>query len=83
MKNIYLNVDEDRLEQVFTNLIDNGIRHTPDGGKVTVRVEKYIDTIGIIVADTGYGIPEEDYLIFSNDFTKRINREHEVRAELD
>ena len=57
---IYLDVDEDRLEQVFTNLIDNAIRHTPDGGNVSLSVEKYISTCEISVSDTGYGIPEED-----------------------
>ncbi|MEK5039287.1 ATP-binding protein [Sporosarcina sp. FSL K6-3457] len=53
-------VDEDRIEQVFTNLIDNAIRHTPDGGNVTLRVKKVVDTIEITVTDTGVGIPEED-----------------------
>ncbi|MBB4823800.1 two-component system sensor histidine kinase ResE [Sporosarcina luteola] len=52
--------DEDRLEQVFTNLIDNAIRHTPDGGKVAIHVEKSRDSIEITVSDTGSGIPEED-----------------------
>ncbi|GKV55464.1 sensor histidine kinase ResE [Sporosarcina sp. NCCP-2222] len=52
--------DEDRLEQVFTNLIDNAIRHTPDGGEVTIRVEKGKDVIEIAVSDTGSGIPKED-----------------------
>ncbi|MCZ2259491.1 ATP-binding protein [Sporosarcina sp. G11-34] len=57
---IFLNADEDRLEQVFTNLIDNAIRHTPESGSVTLRIEKYIDTCEIIVSDTGSGIPEGD-----------------------
>ena len=34
------NVDEDRIEQVFTNLIDNAIRHTPDGGSVKIDIKK-------------------------------------------
>ncbi len=35
------NVDEDRMEQVFTNLIDNAIRHTPDGGSVRLGIQKH------------------------------------------
>ncbi len=57
---IMMHVDEDRLEQVFTNLIDNAIRHTQEGGHVTLRVEKYTDAVEINVTDTGVGIPEED-----------------------
>lgn len=52
--------DEDKIEQVFTNLIDNAIRHTPDGGAVTVRLEEQFDLCKLTVTDTGYGIPEED-----------------------
>ncbi|WP_339249936.1 ATP-binding protein [Sporosarcina sp. FSL W8-0480] len=52
--------DDDRLEQVFTNLIDNAIRHTPNGGKVVISVEKKKETVDITVADTGSGIPKED-----------------------
>lgn len=52
--------DEDRLEQVFTNLIDNAIRHTPDAGKVTLGVYRTDGMIDMTVADTGVGIPEKD-----------------------
>ncbi|WP_342512241.1 ATP-binding protein [Sporosarcina sp. FSL K6-1522] len=59
-QDIVSHVDEDRLEQVFTNLLDNAIRHTPNGGKVTLHLKKHLDTMEIAVADTGVGIPEED-----------------------
>ena len=52
--------DPDRIEQVLTNLIDNAIRHTPDGG--SVMITKQMDERGLflVVEDTGSGIPEED-----------------------
>ncbi|WP_019415243.1 ATP-binding protein [Paenisporosarcina sp. TG20] len=53
-------IDEDRIEQVLTNLIDNAIRHTANKGKVTVRVEKHNAFVKISVEDTGSGIPAED-----------------------
>lgn len=55
-----LSVDEDRLEQVFTNLIDNAIRHTPERGKVTVRMERTESYVRIDIQDSGTGIPESD-----------------------
>jgi two-component system sensor histidine kinase ResE len=52
--------DSDRLEQVFTNLIDNAFRHTPPGGKITIRLEHDQETVKVSVSDTGEGIPPED-----------------------
>lgn len=57
---LYLQIDEDRMEQVLTNLIDNALRHTPDDGAVTVKLAHVNQQITIEVADTGYGIPKED-----------------------
>lgn len=56
-----ISIDPDKMEQVLTNLIDNAIRHIPDGGLITVRI-KNEDTgkITIEVIDTGSGIPQED-----------------------
>ncbi|MEK4485345.1 ATP-binding protein [Psychrobacillus sp. FSL H8-0484] len=57
---LYLQIDEDRMEQVLTNLIDNALRHTPDDGAVKVKLAHANQKITIEVADTGYGIPKED-----------------------
>lgn len=55
-----IHIDEDRIEQVLTNLIDNAIRHTPENGVVTVSLLKEGSYAKIQVADTGVGIPQED-----------------------
>ena len=52
--------DHDRLEQVFVNLIDNAVRHTPEGTLVSVGVEPVGQGwLRICIADEGPGIPEE------------------------
>lgn len=52
--------DPDRIEQVFTNLIDNAIRHTNENGFVRVIVINDRDGFTVSVEDSGSGIPEED-----------------------
>lgn len=49
--------DYDRLEQVFTNLIDNALRYTEDG-TITLRVRKGLRTVIFEVIDTGIGMEE-------------------------
>ena len=52
--------DMDRLEQVLANLVDNALRHTPPGGNVVLSARRESEaSVGIAVADTGAGIPEE------------------------
>lgn len=53
--------DADRLKQVFLNLVENAIKHTPDGGWVSIDCDpQAIKTVRIAVSDTGMGIPPED-----------------------
>lgn len=55
-----ISIDEDRIEQVLTNLIDNAIRHTPADGSVTVSMENEQNFAKIQIKDTGQGIPQDD-----------------------
>ncbi|WP_374723445.1 ATP-binding protein [Calidifontibacillus erzurumensis] len=55
-----MTIDADRIEQVLTNLLDNAIRHTNEGGTVTLTVNSMRDGFQISVRDSGSGIPEED-----------------------
>jgi len=52
--------DRDRLKQVLLNLISNGIKYTPSGGRVTVSLGKTGNQARFIIKDTGPGIPEDD-----------------------
>jgi two-component system phosphate regulon sensor histidine kinase PhoR len=68
-------VDGDRIRQVLTNLISNGIKFTPPGGTVTVSAEKMIknpEFVLVKVSDTGMGIPPED-------LDKIFDKFHQVR----
>jgi len=56
-----LRADRDRLNQVFDNLLANAIKFSPNGGVITIRVQRdaQADAILVSVADTGIGIPHE------------------------
>jgi signal transduction histidine kinase len=49
--------DPSLLFEAIGNLVDNAIKFTPSGGRVTVRVFRENENLGVIVADTGPGIP--------------------------
>ena len=51
--------DQQRLQQMIWNLLTNGIKFTPPGGEVEIRLEKSSDKVQIIVSDTGQGIAPE------------------------
>jgi two-component system, OmpR family, phosphate regulon sensor histidine kinase PhoR len=49
--------DEDRIGQVFVNLVHNAVKFSPDGGEVLVRVRHVDDVLAASVEDHGVGIP--------------------------
>ncbi len=52
-------VDPDRAAQILGNLLDNALRHTPEGGLITVSVQPAPGGVRVTVADSGPGIPAE------------------------
>ncbi len=72
-KNPYIMGDKNRLRQVFTNLIDNAIKYSEQGGEI--RVESYNDNGYVIikVIDRGAGIPKEDIGRITQKFYKAKN----------
>ncbi|MFZ3588594.1 ATP-binding protein [Bacillus sp. DJP31] len=56
----FFTFDPDRMEQVFTNLIDNAIRHTENSSLVAVKVHMLENGLKVDIQDFGSGIPNED-----------------------
>ncbi|AYD40460.1 sensor histidine kinase [Clostridium fermenticellae] len=61
LNGIRFNGNEGRINQLMVILIDNAIKHTPEGGTIKVNMNIVKNKINIIVSDTGEGI-EEEYL---------------------
>jgi len=51
-----INSDPEALRQIFTNLFDNALRHTPQGGKIRVAAQRAGNRVVVRVSDTGSGI---------------------------
>lgn len=66
--------DQDKVDQILTNLLNNAIKYSPNGGDVTVHAKNEGETVLIGVQDQGMGIPK-DHL------TKVFERFHRVDNE--
>ena len=64
--------DHNRLKQVFVNILDNALKHTPGGGVVTVSVQRTAEEVTVTIADTGEGIKPEDLPQVKTKFYKGI-----------
>lgn len=75
-KDIMVYGDEQRLEQVWINLISNAIKYTGNGGLITVEVKKTSREVEVSIEDTGYGMSKE---VVSHIF-ERFYREDKARS---
>lgn len=74
-KEIFIEGDEQRLEQVWTNIISNAIKYTNEGGLITITMKKNSKDIEISIEDTGIGMSKE---VVSHIF-ERFYREDKAR----
>ena len=57
--------DADKVRQILTNLLDNAVKYSPDGGKISVRIGHRDAFVRFAVADQGLGVsPQEHGRIF-------------------
>jgi len=49
--------DEDRIKQLMSNLINNAIKYSPDGGQITITMRQVEDRVQLKIEDEGIGIP--------------------------
>lgn len=60
VKKVTIDADEMKLSLAISNLVENGIKYTPDGGSVKVTIDSDHQNAFITVSDTGIGIAEEE-----------------------
>jgi two-component system phosphate regulon sensor histidine kinase PhoR len=54
-------VDAGKMETVFSRLIDNAIKYTPEGGRIGVEIRSGRGEVEITIRDSGIGIPEKEH----------------------
>ena len=73
-------VDPEKIRFVFENLLENSLRYTPAGGKVTISLYKDGEKLVAMIKDTGIGIPKEEQ---KNIFEKFYRATNAVKAVTD
>lgn len=60
INSVWVEIDTDKMTQVIDNILNNAIKYSPDGGKITVNMKTTDDQMILSISDQGLGIPKED-----------------------
>jgi two-component system phosphate regulon sensor histidine kinase PhoR len=66
--------DKDKVDQILTNLTNNAIKYSPEGGRIEVKGSHLEDAVQVSISDQGLGIPEEH-------INKVFDRYHRVNSQ--
>lgn len=59
-RQLWVEIDKDKMMQVFDNIINNAMKYSPDGGSITVKLQETHSNVIVSVSDEGIGIPKKD-----------------------
>lgn len=57
---VWIEIDTDKMTRVIDNILNNAIKYSPDGGKITVSMKTTDDQMILSISDQGLGIPKQD-----------------------
>ena len=57
---VWVEIDTDKMTQVLDNILNNAIKYSPDGGKITFSMKTTETQLIVSISDEGLGIPKED-----------------------
>ena len=57
---VWIEIDTDKMTQVIDNILNNAIKYSPEGGKITVSMKTTDDQMILSISDQGLGIPKQD-----------------------
>ena len=59
-RTLWVEIDQDKFIQVIDNIMNNAIKYSPDGGKITCKLMETHNSVVISITDEGLGIPRKD-----------------------
>ena len=60
INSVWIEIDTDKMTQVIDNILNNAIKYSPDGGKITVTMKTTDDQMILSISDQGLGITKQD-----------------------
>jgi signal transduction histidine kinase len=72
--------DREKLRQIITDLVENAVKYSPDGGTVTVSARRRDDSVEVSVDDEGIGIPESERALIFRKFYRAESERRDLAS---